>query len=306
MNDRYGVDPATPASRSDLVDLLRLFDPSEGRFVIGFPDDWDKRLRSRVGAYSDLGPKLADEAIERFRHVLLPSTLRYDEGRCWAENASMLKSREQVKLLIGPSGSPPTVTPLPKLMQEIQPLPTAREGRIDRSVSEYLTTVQPIFRTSPKVVMIDAWFSLHDEDGSVSRRRKVLAGFLVEAQRCGVRAFHLVVNPDKVFLGRRDPQGERRFREELAALTSELSCLEVFFDPRADCGHARYLLGNHSGLQFDHGFDIDDHLLPKSRKRNHVHWLTDEIVGSLLQAYGWPRAEVGREGRAGLRRTASR
>jgi hypothetical protein len=286
MSDRYGVDPSTPASRRDLADLLRLFDPSEGRFVVGFPQDWTERFRAHVGNGLDLDRKRGDEALGLMKRTLLPSTLRYDERRAWADNASILRAQDRVRLLIGPAGSPATVAALPELMEQPRPLPTARERLITRDVKSYLEMMEPLFRTSLKVVMIDRWFALRGADRRPDPRRNVLAHLLCEAERCGVRAFHLAVDPTKAFR-EFDPEG-RQYAKDLDELRMPLRRMELKLEKRTDGSHARYLLGNHVGLQFDHGFDVDDHLTSrKSRKLNHIHWLTDEVLGRLHRDYGW-------------------
>lgn len=287
MNDRYGVDPQTPSSRRDLADLLRLFDPSEGRFVVEYPDDWCARLRHHVSAWSDLDRKRAEEAVTLLRRVLLPNMRRYDDQKRWAENASVLTAQERVRSLIGPAGSPANVVALPDLMEEAHPLPNAREALVPRDVRHYLEIAEPIFRTSRKVVVIDRFFHLLNKGGGLHRRHQVLDQFLTEADRCGVRAFHLVVDPVEVF-SETDPKGVR-YLDELNRIRSRLKGVALTFSPRTDCCHARYLLGNDSGLQFDHGFDVDDHLQRDSRQPNHVHWLTGDILRRLHQEYGWAR-----------------
>ena len=114
----------------------------------------------------------------------------------------------------------------------------------------------------------------------------MLDQFLRKAEQCGVRAFHLAVDPGKAY-AKWDEKG-KSYHEELQALRAGLSRMEFKFSPRSDCGHARYLLGNYSGMQFDHGFDVEAlNLEPKRRKLNHVHWLTEEVIGRLHQQYGW-------------------
>jgi len=110
---------------------------------------------------------------------------------------------------------------------------------------------------------------------------------LTEAERCGVRVFHLVVDSDKAYADR-NQQGIR-LHDALSGLSTGLSRMQfTFASPRkSEYGHARYLLGNYSGLQFDHGFDVDDHLQQKSRQQNLVHWLTDDVLGQLHREYGW-------------------
>ena len=285
MNNRYGVDPATPMSRRDLADLVRLFDPAEGRFIIGFPDEWVSRLRKHVEGWSDLDRKSAEEALRILRRMLMPSGLRYDDRKKWAENASLLKSRESIRGLIGPSGSPATVDALPDLMERIPPLPSDREALIERSVESYLAAIDPILRTSPKVLMIDRYFGLHDHRGGIGLRYKVLDSFLSAADRCNVRAFHLVVEPAKAYAAW-DPSGED-YCAVLDALRSNFRRVEIVFSPRSDCGHARYFLGNYSGLQFDYGFDVDRSRRSSVKQdKNHVHWLTDGVLRQLHDEYG--------------------
>jgi hypothetical protein len=285
MNDRYGVDPQTPSSRRDLADLLRLFDPSEGRFVVEYPDDWRDRLRQHVSAWSDLDRKRAEEAATLMRRVLLPNVRRYDDKKRWAENASVLTAQERVRSLIGPAGSPANVVALPDLMEAAHPLPNAREAYVPRDVGHYLEIAEPIFRTSLNIVVIDKFFQLHNDRGERLHRYKVLERFVTEAERFGrVRAFRLVVNKATVF-PESDPNGQR-YLDELKRLRSKLKRVELTLSSRTDCCHARYLLGNHSGLQFDHGFDVDDHFRREPRQPNHVHWLTDQIIGLLHRDYG--------------------
>ena len=44
-----------------------------------------------------------------------------------------------------------------------------------------------------------------------------------------------------------------------------------------------YLLGNYTGLQFDHGFDIDTR--PNGRSKNHVHWMSESELAPLLDRF---------------------
>ena len=287
MNDRYGVDPQTPSSRRDLADLLRLFDPSEGRFVVEYPDDWQDRLRQHVSAWSDLDRKRAEEAVTLMRRVLLPNMRRYDDQKRWAENASVLTAQERVRSLIGPAGSPANVKAFPDLMETPQPLPSAREAFISRDAEHYLEIAKPIFRTSLKVVLIDKFFCLHDAGGNLDGRKKVLESFLTEAEGGRVKAFHLVVDEATV-CSKNDPKGER-YLGELDRLRTQLKRVTLTLSSRTDCCHARYLIGNHSGLQFDHGFEVEGKSWNGLRKPNHVHWLTREIIDRLHRDYGWAR-----------------
>ena len=40
MNEIYAVDPAAPKDGEELMNLVRLFGPTEGRFLYDFPCEW--------------------------------------------------------------------------------------------------------------------------------------------------------------------------------------------------------------------------------------------------------------------------
>lgn len=284
VSRQYGVDPATPSSPRDLADLLRLFDASEGRFVAEFPGDWCRRLRQHLSGGSELDVKRAEEATVRLSRRLLPpqSRSRYDERFAWAENAHLLLRDARLDGLIGPSGSPPTVQSLPRLMEEVEPLPPAREALVPCTVAAYVDAVRPIIQTSRKVLMIDRYFALYRSEKRRRAEWDLLLHLLREADRAGrVAQFHLVHD----FGETDDPDGELH-RQAKLELQHGLNNVKLNFERRDDC-HARYFLGNYSGLHFDHGFHLDARAGNVGQKLNHVHWLTDSVIGELHREYGW-------------------
>ncbi len=288
MNEYFGVDPATPSEPKELADLCRLFGPSEGRFLMAYPDDWQARLRDHMGQMSDFQKASAVERINNLQHVMLPSPLRarrYDEALGWPENA--LAIRDHVSRLIGRPDCPPTVQPLRKLLEDPDSFPDVRQAVIPHTVDAYLRVAEPLFLTSTKIALIDRFFKLRQDSGAVDdRRRKVLAAFLKRAtEGRRVRVFKLVV-----------PAGTGpiadQYRSDLEALAQEVTggriqCELVTLgsaltDPLVST-HARYLLGSHSGLRFDSGFDIDERSPRKSG--NDVSWLSKAVLDPLLDKY---------------------
>jgi hypothetical protein len=61
MNDLYGIDPQAPNNLRDLSGLLRLFGPSDGRFIADFPMAWRIELRDHMRSLSDLNQKAVEE-----------------------------------------------------------------------------------------------------------------------------------------------------------------------------------------------------------------------------------------------------
>ena len=294
MNDYYGVDPTTPRDLRDLSDLCRLFKPSEGRFLMGYPDDWGHRLQEHMGQMSDLNRLRAIEGFRALQHSIIPvpSRARYDNRRGWPENAHSI--RDLVSKLIGPPDCPATVEPFRKLLDVPDSFPDAREARIPRTVAAYVNAVTPLFLTSPKVVLVDRFFGFNkvlkrtQEVVQDRERRRVLKAFLGEADAGRVvRVFKLVVSLSKASPG--DPSGSK-YEQELGALayevtrgriTCELEDLDEVADEAGVNDHPRYLLGLYSGLHFDWGFDLDTR--PKST--NHVSWLTKSLLDPLLDRY---------------------
>jgi len=78
-------------------------------------------------------------------------------------------------------------------------------------------------------------------------------------------------------------EGEfERIANDAGARSVELS-YEVLEDRDEGDQHARYLLGNYTGLQFDHGFAIDFRRDGKSK--NHVHWMSESELAPLLDRF---------------------
>jgi hypothetical protein len=275
MNDCYGVDPETPANPAELGVMAMRFRPSEGRFILEYPNDWESRALDHARRISDLAASKATERLRQLRGSLLPSRERYDPNRPWAENA--LRISPQVRALIGPSNSPPTVVKFAKTIEEPELLPEAGEARIQKTVNAYVTAARPLLLTSPKIVLIDPFFSLLMSGGTPDRRQGVLRAFLETARQGRARIFRLVVGA-KAF-GTEDPQG-KAYRRTFEAIAERAGAGGLTLEVGTVGEHPRYLLGMHSGLQFDWGFDI-----PKDGRLNHVHWLKDSVLQPLLKEY---------------------
>ncbi len=288
MNKSYGVDPLTPRDRRDLALLARLFQPWEGRFIVRFPDDWCQRLRSHTRTLSDLDQARADEVARRLQHSLLPygDSHRYDDRRPWAENANAVRLQQQVASLIGPPDSP--AGRLDDLLDEA----SEHQAHVPRTVAGYLSAMDPLLRTSAQVVLVDRYFRLRTERGDWDRRRVSLLKAIIEravaARRVSV--LKLVVSRDHAC---RSEAGETQFRQDFKALMDESASEsiepEVLFienikaiskTPVLLDEHPRYLLGLHSGLIFDKGFELSPEGLSHP-----VSWLTSEVLKPLLDRY---------------------
>jgi hypothetical protein len=276
MSDCYGVDPQTPANLAEFGVLSSKFRPSEGRFILEYPYDWVQRALVHVHGLSDLDTYRATERLASMRHSLLPTKVPYDDRWTWAENAKRIQA--DVKLLIGPANSPPTILPFQRTMEEPDLLPESSELLIPRTVAAYIKVAKPLLLTSPKIVMVDPFFSLLREDGRPDRRQQVLKAFLEQAAQGRAKIFRLIVG-EKVFSS--GDRSEDAFVNAFETIAIEAKAKNLKCEYDTIDGHARYLLGMHSGIQFDWGFDIS----ASDTRLNHVHWLKDKVLNPLLDQY---------------------
>lgn len=291
MNDIYGIDPDAPSSKRDLAELLRLFRSGEERFIAAYPNNWP----SAIGAssrWSDSQKHLATVFAEQIKRVLIPVRPRGVLGATWAENARHLQSCG-VGSLLGVDGCAAPIVPLQDALEDLNlnAFPDARGGHVSRQVNDYIRTAEPLFRLSTKVALVDPFFGLwrKTKNGDVipdHPRRQVLTALLKCAAHFGrVACFKVILS--KVALPD-DHEGASFEKEFLkiaigaGARDVDLSyaVLEEIYEVDQ---HARYLLGNHHGLQFDHGFATDSRGIGKSK--NHVHWMSESELAPLLDRF---------------------
>lgn len=289
MNDLYGIDPDAPANARDLADLLRLFRSGEGRFIAACPGNW---LSVIAGSdrWTDSQKHLVIAFSERIKRVLVPLSRREVPTQIWSENVTWLQSSD-VKSLLGVDGCNAPIVPLHDALENPDAFTDARGDHIPRQIVDYVRAVQPIFKLSTKVVLVDPFFGLWRKTrlGDVipdRPRRQVLTALLKCAALFGrVACFKIVLSevalPD-------DPDGES-FEREFSRIANDAGArgvellYEVLEDRNEGDQHARYLLGNYTGLQFDHGFAIDSRRDGKSK--NHVHWMSASELTPLLDRF---------------------
>ncbi len=285
MNDLIGIDPQSPSCLRDISDILRLFSPSEGRFIADFPLEWTGEFRQHLRSLSDLGAMAADEAIKnRLAHAVLPTSVRFQSGLSWAQNAELLRGK--VTQLIGPVGSSSkTVVPIDKAFSDPDSFRDSSGAMIDRTAESYVDAARPILMLSRKVVLVDPFFVLNftDLNGTTrpDRRRRVLLQLMQEAVKWRqVEAFEIYYSPIKT--GRKlisqqaDFEGVAR-ESDAARIVLRVHSLD---QSTTDKQHARYFLGLRNALHFDHGFDVAN-----DGSKNHVEWVSQSVLKALLNRF---------------------
>ena len=289
MNDLYGIDPDAPANARDLADLLRLFRSGEGRFIAACPGNWSSVI-ARSDRWTDSQKHLVIAFSEQIKRVMIPLSTREVPTPVWSGNLQRLQS-SGVKSLLGVEGCNAPIVPLHGALENPDAFADARGDHIPRQIVDYVRAVQPLFKLSTKVVLVDPFFGLwrktrHGDVVPDRSRRDVLTALLRCAAQFGrVACFKIVLSevalPD-------DPDGDNfvgeysRIARDAGAGGVEL-LYEVLEDRNEGNQHARYLIGNYAGLQFDHGFAIDSSRDGKSK--NHVHWMSESELTPLLERF---------------------
>lgn len=289
MNDLYGIDPAAPASVRDVADILKLFRSGEGRFIAACPSNWASVV-AKSNRWSDAQKHVVMAYAEQIRRVLLP--LRSSvSASVWSENVPRLRS-EGVELFFGVDGCSVPINPLSSALEDPNAFADARGDHIPRQIPDYIRAAEPLLMLSTKIVLVDPFFGLWRRNKNTGEvvpdhpRRKVLGALLKRAaQLKRVACFKILLSeaalPD-------DCDGEDFSREfQRIANGADAGRIELLFEVLEDRDegdqHARYLLGNYAGLQFDHGFAIDSR--PDGKSKNHVHWMSESELAPLLDRF---------------------
>jgi hypothetical protein len=288
FNARYGLDPSTPQDRRDLCELIRVFAPSEGRFIAEYPAlAWREAFLSHARSLGDSQHHRAQEALQRLRHALLTETeaTAWRSAWSWAENASTLKERLGWADLLGPPGSPATV----KIFQELweRPLPTSRGALIPMTARAYVEAARPLLLTSHKLILVDKFFS--PVEASWAKRRRVLVE-LLRALRKGSKVRYLEIRNSSKGEEKSECQTEFDRCNEEAETCKFIEIAIEPIEPTRKSGtgitaHARYLLGNHGGLRFEHGF-VEHYPSRGAPALNDVQWLDMTVWAELWEHYG--------------------
>lgn len=292
MNDLYAIDPSAPADFRDFIQLMRVFDTGQGRFIVDFPTNWVKEVQTHMKSMTDIEKmQMCERWIQNGRNAIVPPNFQFHPSRSWtwSENAMLL--RDSVKNLIGPKGCPAHVMSLEQALSDPDGFPDARGAHIPRTAIAYATAARPLLQTSPKVVLIDPYFKLRYKDDRTGqlvrshRHWKSLAQLLIEAVTWKrVEVFKLMVSKDIALI--QDYDGVL-FIQDLETIGREVGInglIQIQWDLLdkniSTERHPRYLLGNKSGLHFDWGFDTGD-----ANTTNHIEWMGASVLNNLLDNF---------------------
>lgn len=286
MSEYYGVDPRAPKSLSEFALVHGRFRPSNGVFVLQYPQNWAQEFVDNACTITDLQKHASIEIRQKIEAWLVPTKAGYRSELSWSENAQSII--RDVKAMIGGAGErTATLLPIDKVLCTPDLVPDAREGLISCLTHEYITIALPLLINATKIALIDPYFRLETPKGEVDMRAGLLKAMLQECMKWNrLRILRLVVNSTKMSQPE-GPSGIRRISEKASQIAREAGASEVEIEVEDGADHARYLLGlgrNNQccGLQFDRGFEV---LRDKDARKNHVSWMSDGVVKKLADQY---------------------
>jgi hypothetical protein len=286
MNDVYGIDPKAPSNLAELSALVRLFSPSEGRFISDFPMGWNDELRNHMKSISDgLSFATVEAWIRLGKHALLPSSQQYKSNLTWVENSAFI--REEVVKLIGSSTEKSKIIDqIDKILLDPNAFRDSRGDFIPRTALAYGKISSPILLRSRKVVLVDPFITFrflpqYKKNWQPDRRRNVVKEMFKIAQKGRfVECFEIFYEPVNQVYGAEYLQEDlQNLVDELGIKSIDVACHPTKKDSNTK-QHARYLLGLHSGLHFDHGFDTAE-----DDSRNHIEWMGNSVLEPLLKKF---------------------
>ena len=266
MNERFSADPHCCADAHALKDLLEKFGTHTGRYLVGYPDEWEKALRSRFEDAGDIEKKRVNNLLHRLKErigLLRISSLSWDDERSWIENAIRYADEAPRKfdgLLVGSN----TLRPHPRIHSLVDWYPHAtEEERIVPDAIEFERVSRTLLRYSNELVFIDPYL-----DFSVPKIETVVSRLLATIAQGQCRTVTFFARGDAgVLQGGRSPESVHcAFRNALSPIKEKMKAgtrLEVRYclvnDVAKTRMHDRYLLSKKGGIEFSQGFQEAGH-----------------------------------------------
>jgi len=258
MIKEFAIEPSVMATWRHFQALWDDFGVGRGRLISTFPILWKSRVDELAKTLSKPVQASAISAkIRRDEHKFLSTGRTYRGEKSWLENAVSHRAADPFDAIIAEMnpGGESLVLVADDLDKGDALYRVECQGRVQRTAGSLRDCAKALLRWSDEILLVDPHF-----DPTAPRFQKPLKAFLDERppgrnwKRCELHTL------------RHEESGKQanrmhNFQHYLQRLVPASTTLQVHFwseRPGGQNMHARFLLTELGGIQFDHGLDEGD------------------------------------------------
>ena len=282
------VEPEVMARWEHFHSLHAEFGVGQGKLLCEFPGSWRRMVLDHAELLEQRGvnsPRQAALLVELFNphnnnsflRALVPSGRKYPTGSGWCEAARSIQPEFD---MVVHSSEPQSSKELKagEFVKTTDPFATRRQMEVPRKADDLINSGWPCFHRAKEIYIVDPYFN-----PALQQFGLVLGKLLARIERIGGKPSRIEVHTG--LPGVYDAALQRRHWNRWAEshLPSNWT-LKVVHWEKLESGskmHARYILTNFGGLDYNWGTDEDTH------DKTQVSLLEDPFWLELYQRFAW-------------------
>lgn len=251
----FAIEPEALATWANFRYFVDRIGNGHGRLISKYPEAWPRLVWAACTETSTINRKKIEAGLNDLRNRLLKTRRRYDDGASWFQNALRADQLEPFHAIITTSTSESDRSIHADDLNDDSPLwRVERDGRIKRTATAMASLAEPLLMHSTEISFIDQHFS------TSLKFIRPLNAFLEYARR-GKKVsrveYHLAESTNTSSETFRAGL-ERQKRHLNLADDESISFIRWKCKEEGENLHARYILSNRGGIQFDYGLDEGD------------------------------------------------
>lgn len=299
MNERFAADPGCFRNSAELKHVLEKFGVFTGRYLVSYPEDWDRRLVEHMSSASPIEVSRISQLVRRAREqcglIKVPSLIWMDR-LSWVDNASKQTSLTPPKLdgLVVPNDS--SKIPIGAAMLDNFDVPPTAEERIFSRPDEYVRVTKMLLLIGHELILVDPYLN------PCSRFvAPVLEAMLrvVASPGSKCQSLRLYARERDVLTNGTTATSIQKTLDEMVARVRREKTFRVIChlidDSNVDRMHDRYLASVKGGVQLSQGFQVQGHnrmvtaspmslTLHKEIWSTYMDWKTDMRISQVVSS----------------------
>lgn len=283
------VEPEVMARWENFQSLHGDFGVGQGKLICEFPGSWIQAVLDRAAEFERQGinsPRQAQMLLDQFdRHnkgsflrAIAPSGRKFPQGANWCDAAR--STHPEFDLMIH-SSEPQSGEELKagEFVKNSDPFVTRRQTEVPRTADALIDCGWACYRRAKEIHVIDPYFN-----PVLQKFGLVLGKLLARIERSGARPSRIEVHTELPGMYDRDLQQRHWNRWAESHLPSHWT-LKVVHWEKLETGskmHARYILTDFGGLDYNWGTDEDPQEITQ------ISLLDDPFWQELHRRFAWP------------------